>query len=70
MNIKTTENSLLFRVLRKPVYHCRDIRRVNESPYPYRVCPVTNWTQPSCWVLTPLGILHRWIGLTLEVPEP
>ena len=57
------------RLLRKPLWHCRDIRRVDESPYPYGPCAKTKRANPTCWTLSLLGILHRWTGLTLYVEE-
>lgn len=59
------------RALRKPVLHrfylnetSRTAVRVRFSPYPYGPCPKHH----DCWVLTPLGILHRWTGMTLNGP--
>lgn len=70
----------LVRLLRRPVLHVLVIfpsgnenheamERVDASPYPYGPCPRTDPKHPTCWVLTPLGILHRWTGLTLRTPD-
>ena len=58
--------------LRRPLWHQPVFTqgtedRVTASPYPYGPCEKGH---DRCWVLTPLGILHRWTGLTLEVKEP
>lgn len=64
------------RLLRKPLLHSTNYARVDRSPYPYGPCADPKCKNsyrmppPDCWVLTPLGILHRWTGLTLEVIEP
>lgn len=62
------------RLLRKPLLHRsadtnQQWRKIEGSPYPYGACAkhsrgVTD-VNARCWVLTPLGILHRWTGLTL-----
>jgi hypothetical protein len=52
------------RALRRPLYHSTDYAAVDRSPYPYGPCAKHGH---FCWALTPLGILHRWTGLTLEV---
>lgn len=62
------------RALRKPVLVVHDpdlFERVESAPYPYG--PIKEYhggKVRTCWALTPLGILHRWTGLTLERPEP
>lgn len=53
------------RALRKPLFHTTNVVRVDPSPYPYGPCAIHH----DCWTLTPLGILHRWTGLTLEGPS-
>lgn len=63
------------RLLRTPIKHQRTVQngkwhKVSVSPYPYGPCenPAHNTDtgmDSTCWVLTPLGILHRWTGLTL-----
>lgn len=51
-----------------PLMHFTNLARVDASPYPYRPCD----EHERCWCLTPLGIAHRWTGLTLifEPSEP
>lgn len=62
------------RLLRKPLIHHKTLthnqyKRIDESPYPYGPCAKhgNRRTDPlaTCWCLSPLGILHRWTGLTL-----
>lgn len=66
--LRVKRGGRLYRVLRHPLWHCRDLDRVNRSPYPYGPCALS--TEPvTCWTLSPLGILHRWTGLTLFVPD-
>lgn len=70
--LRVNVHSRLVRWLRKPLRHSTNYPRVDRSPYPYRPCTDERcWTRyrhprPDCWVLTPLSILHRWTGLTLE----
>lgn len=66
--VRTKRNSPLARLLLKPIYHTHDLRRVSQSPYPYAPCP-DKWHISACWYLSGLSILHRWFGLTLEVPD-
>lgn len=62
------------RLLRKPLWtvHDPDLRpKVDASPYPYGVVTEFHGGKVrECYTLTPLGVLHRWTGLTLEVKEP
>lgn len=53
------------KLLRKPVFHSRDLPRVDASPYPYCPCPLTDKNNPTCWTMSTLSVLHRWTGLTL-----
>lgn len=63
------------RLLRRPLRHTTNTARVDPSPYPYGVCdsprcPHTyERPRPTCYYLSLLGILHRWTGLTLRMPE-
>lgn len=60
------------RALRAPLWHCSDLPRVDASPYPYGPCPKREGAcsgHRECWTLSTLGILHRWTGLTLYLPE-
>lgn len=63
-------------LLRIPLLHFdvrdpKQLAKVEMSPYPYGPCPMGNVEKPTCWVLTPLSILHRWTGLTLcNNPRP
>lgn len=72
------KGGLVQRVLRTPLLHfnapegSKAMARVERSPYPYGPCPKREgacFGHHHCWVLTPLGILHRWTGLTLYFPE-
>lgn len=59
------------RLLRRPVFHCTDLARVDRSPYPY--CPCENpehardvlLDDEQCWTMSTVSILHRWCGFTL-----
>jgi len=60
------------RLLRVQLIHRRDVEAVDKSPYPYGMCrekcpPGCQGRHGPCYALSPLGILHRWTGLTLEV---
>lgn len=67
-------DTLFVRVLRTPVWHRPALtndawRRIERSPYPYGPCAEHSkglGLDATCWVLTPLSILHRWTGLTLS----
>jgi hypothetical protein len=64
-------NWLQFPLIHKPARTTREWRKVENSPYPYGPCYPTMGLESPCWVLTPLGILHRWTGLTLtDAPRP
>lgn len=57
-------------LLRRAVFDCYDIERIEASPYPYRM----DWKyiggkRAEYGRLTILGILHRWTGLTLIVKD-
>lgn len=60
----------VMRLMRKPLIHCRDLDRVDASPYPYGPCNLSFGKNPTCWTLSLLSILHRWTGLTLYVGPP
>lgn len=71
-NVRVKQDGLVggvvYRVLTQPIWWEADIRKVAQSKYPYRPAERT----ASCkvvteWCLTPLGVLHRWTGLTLFV---
>jgi hypothetical protein len=63
--VPVSRDSLLARVFTRPVWHTRNLPRVDASPYPYGPCPGVI----GCWYLSPLSILHRWTGLTLRYPD-
>jgi hypothetical protein len=66
--ITVKAGGLVERVLRRPLFHCRHLARVDASPYPYGPCPMS--IEPvTCWTLSALGILHRWTGLTLYTKD-
>lgn len=66
-------DTLSVRLLRWPLFHTRDVDRADASPYPYGPCPKREGPchgHRECWTLSALGILHRWTGFTLYIPDP
>lgn len=64
--VKVRRDGLVHRTLTRPLWHCMDVPRVDRSPYPYGPCD----EHRACWYLSALSVLHRWTGLTLELPDP
>lgn len=66
--VRVRRNSPIVSVLTYPVWHTFNRARVEESRYPFVLCSLGAGPEPEpCFVLTTLGILHRWTGLTLDV---
>lgn len=67
------EGSLVYQILTRPLWHSRDIRRVRESRYAWALCSRHTFhprvSQPACYVLRPLGILHKWTGFVIYRKE-
>lgn len=62
------------RLLRLPLLHRTVVtpeqhRAVDRSPYPYGLCTSSEAYGIKCYTLSPLGVLHRWFGLTLLVRD-
>lgn len=62
MRIKTTEKSLLHRMLTIVIFRTQNEKRAKNSKFQYG-------KNKKGYFLRPLGILHRWMNLTLELPE-
>jgi hypothetical protein len=60
--VRATRGSLPVRLLTRPLWHSRNLPRVDASPYPYGPCPGVT----GCYYLSALSILHRWTGLALR----
>lgn len=65
----------LVAVLKYPLFITTNLDRVDRSSYPYGpMKPSTTLSgrpvapRPEEWYLSALGILHRWTGLTFDVP--
>jgi len=71
--VTVRKDGLVYRVLRWPLLHTRNLDRADRSPYPYGPCPKRESAclgHNECWTLSTLSILHRWTGLTLSYEEP
>ena len=72
--VRVKPDGWVLRALTKPLYWVCDpdeLPRVDASRYPYgEKKRFLGGKAYTCWYLSALSILHRWTGLTLEVPEP
>lgn len=62
--IGVRNGSWLYRVLRYPILHTRNIRWADESRLVFGPCEKHG---DDCWCLSLLGLLHGLTGLTIEV---
>lgn len=61
MIIKTRRGSTLYKALTLPVYTTKSHNKAGKSKYPWHI------KKPGVYQLRILGLLHRWINLTLDV---
>lgn len=58
-------DSLVYRVLRKPLIHSMNLPRVDKSVFVFGPCKV-HGDAGDCYTLSLLGILHGLTGLTIS----